>query len=294
MTAAMAARHAAYLASSGPDAVARRAGALAAVEIGRSRQGRPIRAITIGTGGPATLVLGGIHPIEWIGVEVALALAEAAAARPPVDRRVVVVPLINPDGHAAVAADLAAGRRRWRRTNAAGVDLNRNFDVGHRAAPRRRLPHLPHAGEWPRSEPEIAAVAALAERLPVDRAVALHSFGRMILLPWAHRGARAPRWDAVHAHAAAVAAALAARGAGRYRVLHTGRWPLFRPGGLELDWLTARGALAMLVECAGGGLAATRPATWLDPFAWYNPADPATHAAMIAGGLGGFVTGAAG
>ncbi len=300
---------------SDPDRVAARAAALGARPFARSRDGRALVAIELGatptettptppttpptTPPPVSLVLAGIHPLEWIGVEVALTLAERVAAAPPVDRRVVIVPVVNVDGHAAVAADLAAGRRRSRRTNRAGVDLNRNFAVGHQPRPRH--------GPAPWSEPEVQAIADLVAGLDggrgagapakvdravapakVDRAVALHAFGRMILLPWAHRGATSPRHPELVAHARA----LAARLPGRYRVLHTGRWPLFRPGGLELDWLTERGALAMLVECGRGGLAARRPSTWLTPFRWYNPAAPGDEVQALARGLEPFVRGA--
>jgi hypothetical protein len=62
--------------------------------------------------------------------------------------------------------------------------------------------------------------------------------------------------------------------------------------GLELDWLTSRGALTLLVECTGGGFGLTAPATWTSPFAWYNPADGAARAAPIARALEPFVRGA--
>lgn len=272
---------------SDPARVAARAAALGAAPIGRSVGGRPIMAITIGTGEPVSLVLAGIHPIEWIGVEVALALAERVAQAPPADRRVIVVPVINVDGHAAIAGDVAAGKRRYRRTNRHGVDLNRNFAVGHTPAPRW-LPRQ-RAGRAPWSEPETAAIAALVAGVAVERAVALHSFGRMILLPWAHRGETSPRHDELVAHARVVAGQLP----GRYRVMHTGRWPFFRPGGLELDWLTSRGALAMLVECGRGGLELRSPPTWTQPFRWYNPIDPAPEVAALVAALSPFILGRA-
>jgi predicted deacylase len=259
--------------------------------IGASVEGRPIVAIELGAGDRVSLVLGGIHPIEWIGVEVALALAERIAASPPTDRRVIVVPVINVDGHAQVGADVAAGRRRYHRTNRRGVDLNRNFPVGHVTAgnpsPPERWPYT-RAGVAPWSEPETAAIAALTAGMTIDRAVALHAFGRMILLPWAHRGATSPQHRALVAHARAITAMLADR-VGRYRVLHTGRWPLFRPGGLELDWLTSRGALTMLVECGRGGLSWRRPSTWVEPFRWYNPANPAPEVDALSMALESFI-----
>ena len=277
---------------SDPARVAARAAALGARTIGASVEGRALVAIELGAGERVSLVLAGIHPIEWIGVEVALALAERIAASPPVDRRVMIVPVINVDGHAEVGADVAAGKRRYRRTNRRGVDLNRNFPVGHvttvMESPPERWPYT-RAGVAPWSEPETRAIAAIASGVSIDRAVALHAFGRMILLPWAHRGATSPQHASLVAHARAIAGRLP----GRYRVLHTGRWPLFRPGGLELDWLTARGALTMLVECGRGGLSWRRPSTWVAPFRWYNPADPAAEVEALVTALEPFVRGAA-
>lgn len=268
---------------SDPARVAARAAALGAATIGRSIEGRPIVAITVGSGEPVSLVLGGIHPIEWIGVEVALGLAERFAAAPPRDRRIVIVPVINVDGHAAIAGDLAAGKRSYVRTNRRGVDLNRNFATGH-ARPSRWSPK-PRAGRAPCSEPETAAIGALVDGLgKIDRAIALHAFGRMILLPWAHRGETSPRHAELLAHANAIARELP----GPYRVLHTGRWPVFRPGGLEVDWLTTRGALAMLVECGRGGVSLD-PATWLTPFRWYNPADPSSEVRALINALEPFL-----
>ncbi len=260
--------------------------------IGTTRGGEAIEAFTLGDRGPATLVLAGIHPIEWIGVEVALALAEAIAVAPLRDRRVVIVPIMNVDGYAAIERDLRDGHRRWRRTSGAdarslGVDLNRNFATAHRPPPPWWR-WLHHGGATPWSEPETAAIAALFDAsVPIDRAIALHSFGRMILLPWAHRGDRPPRWDELSAHARAIAARMPER----YRVWQAGRWPGFRAGGLELDWLTERGALTVLVECSAGGWRATDPSTWRSPFAWYNPRDGAAAASPIADALVPFARG---
>jgi len=69
---------------------------------------------------------------------------------------VVVAPATNPDG-------LAAGRR----TNARGVDLNRNFDTRNRQAIRRH-------GPKPLSEPEARFIAELIDRYRPARIVTIH------------------------------------------------------------------------------------------------------------------------
>jgi predicted deacylase len=246
---------------------------------GRSRRGAAVLQVTIGDGPGVSAILAGVHPIEWIGVEVGLALLERLAADPPRDRRIVAFPLINVDGYRAVEADLRRGWRWWRRGNAAGVDLNRNFPV-----------HWDGGGRAPVDQPEVRAVVEALRPLPVDRAVSLHSIGRKLLLPWGGRFARPARWKELHAAALAIQARLPER----YTISQVSRWlPGAFAHGLELDWLHGDlGALAVLVECSYGGTSLTSPATWLDPFHGYNPPDPERHATAIAAALEPFLRGA--
>jgi protein MpaA len=81
--------------------------------LGRSVQGRPIRAVEVGSRrGTRVLVVGCIHGNEPAGIAVARALERLSP--PGVD--LWILPDLNPDG---VAADT--------RGNAHAVDLNRNF-----------------------------------------------------------------------------------------------------------------------------------------------------------------------
>lgn len=68
----------------------------------------------------STLVLGGVHPDELTPINLAFRFAEALQRDRALflQHRVVVAPLVNPDGFFMFPA---------RRTNANGVDLNRNF-----------------------------------------------------------------------------------------------------------------------------------------------------------------------
>jgi protein MpaA len=87
--------------------------ALAALLLGRSQEYRPIYAYDRGTGDTTVLVVGCIHGNECAGIAVA---RELVRAQVPDGMRLVVVPNLNPDGFA-----------HGTRTNARGVDLNRNF-----------------------------------------------------------------------------------------------------------------------------------------------------------------------
>lgn len=126
--------------------------------VGRSLQGRPIEAHVLGTGGDVTLVLGTIHGDEPAGTPLALSLIEHLKAHPERlrDRRVVIVPVANPDG-------LAAGTR----SNANGVDLNRNFPAENRRDERRY-------GDAGLSEPESRAIHRLLHDYEPDRVIAVH------------------------------------------------------------------------------------------------------------------------
>jgi hypothetical protein len=120
-------------------------------------------------------VLGGHHGDEPIAVEVALAVACELADRDGLDAHITalldrstvwVAPLVNPDG-------LLEGAR----TNAADVDLNRNYDFAWDSATSR-------AGQAPFSEPETRAVRAhaLLER-PV-LSLSLHAGASNLGWPW--------------------------------------------------------------------------------------------------------------
>ena len=256
---------------------------------GRGAGGGDVLAVTIGDAGPASAILAGLHPIEWIGVEVGLALLDRLVADPPRGRRVIALPLINVDGHRAVAGDRDAGRRRWRRGNPGGVDLNRNFPTSWRGG--LRLPTgWNFGGAAPADQPEVAAVIATLRHAGVDRAVSLHSIGRKLLLPWGARWARPARWAELHAAARSIAQRLPER----YAITQIARWvPGAFAHGAELDWLHGElGALAVLVECTLGGARLGAPSTWLDPFRWFNPADPG-DAAVIAAAIEPFLRGEA-
>jgi predicted deacylase len=264
---------------------------------GRSVEGRAIHRVELGPGDAerVTVVLGGIHAMEWIGVDAACALAEELERRPPADRRVWIFPLVNPDGAAAVVADRRAGRRRFQRANARGVDLNRNWPT-HWTAARlgtRLIPFLGHSGAGPASEPEVRTVLdaldeAVADGLRVDRALSLHSFGRMILHPYGGVWRRPTDYAA---HRRAAEAMQASIDGLRYRIRQSSRWVpgAFAPG-MELDHLHDRyGALSLLVELGAGGLQAFEPRTWVEPTRWFYPPGSSAEVARVLPALRAFV-----
>lgn len=121
------------------------------VVFGHSVNGVPLIALERGsaTAPRRVLVVGCVHGDECAGVSVARQVAEVV---PPVGAEIVVVPELNPDGH-------AAGTRQ----NAHGVDLNRNFPAGWQ--PSGRAGAQQYSGSGPLSEPEARAMAGLVRQV---------------------------------------------------------------------------------------------------------------------------------
>ena len=119
--------------------------------IGRSVRGRRIVAWELGAPSAPlrVLVVGAVHGNEPAGIAVARALERAA---PPDSIDLWTIDDLNPDG-------VATGTRQ----NADGVDLNRNFPFGWRAAGVRGDQQYP--GPRPLSEPESRAAHALILRI---------------------------------------------------------------------------------------------------------------------------------
>lgn len=149
--------------------------------------GLPIHAFRFGTAAadaPVMLVVGGVHGLERIGTDVAIAFVSALVARLTWDQvlhdalarcRVVVLPLLNP-----------VGMGRGQRPNGNGVDLMRNAPPhalggtpllgGQRISPR--LPWYMGKADAP-MEVEAATLVSLVEvetaTSPFALAIDLHS-----------------------------------------------------------------------------------------------------------------------
>ncbi len=263
-------------------------------QVGRSVKGEPLLAVHFGSEAPnarTAVVLAGVHPNEWIGIETGLSLMERLVSSDLGDRTVIVFPIVNPDGVLQVEAHLREGRRRFVRHNARGVDLNRNFDAhwDERGPLQRLLPWVFARGSAPASEPEVAAIGFELSERRVDRALSLHSFGGAVLFPPAHTLWPVPDYAEHRAWAREVARAARKK---PYDAQACSWWSKgITHGGLELDWFHERhGALSLLIECEGGpSLSLSR---LLQPFAWYNPLDPGRVAASIASAALPFITGA--
>jgi protein MpaA len=154
-------------------------------EVGRSTLGRSIALGRLGPEvGPVLLIVGGVHGNEASSVAAAVELCGWLGAHPP-ERRVWVMPVMNPDG-------VVAGTKN----SARDVDLNRNFP-----ARNFRVEHQPgySPGPAPLSEPESRALAALVD--DVEAVVAIHAPFACVnydgpAAAWAEAVARSCGWPA--------------------------------------------------------------------------------------------------
>jgi protein MpaA len=136
--------------------------------LGRSWQGRPIRAVEVGNpSGKPVLVVGCVHGNETAGIAIARSLERLTPRR----LDLWIVPDLNPDG-------VAAGTRK----NAHGVDLNRNFPWHWRP-----LGGAYESGPRPLSEREARIARALILRLHPHLTIWFHQHLDMV---WASGGKR--------------------------------------------------------------------------------------------------------
>jgi protein MpaA len=141
-------------------------------EFGDSVRGRDLRAINVGPGDRRhrVLVVGSIHGNEREGHEVIRRLRRGAGPAPRV--ALWTVKSLNPDGV-----------RARRRTNAHGVDLNRNFPYLWRAEEPPGSGY--YQGPEPASEPETRAGMRLISNLQPYVTIWLHQPWNQVLAPCA-------------------------------------------------------------------------------------------------------------
>jgi hypothetical protein len=142
--------------------------------IGYSVQGRAIYAYYYGSGLTNVLFTGGIHGSEFSGkyiLDDLVTYLDSNAYKIPANKRVVVVPNLNPDG-------IAIGSRY----NANNVNLDRNFDTTNWAADIETSYGIIKngGGTEPMSEPETRAIADLTTTLRPRVEISYHAQGSLV------------------------------------------------------------------------------------------------------------------
>ena len=247
---------------------------------GTSVEGRAIPRYDFGTlGKPVVLLSALMHGVEVIGGLALLEVLEVLSTRRSdfesllESAHFVVLPVVNPDALERNLARMGAGQRAWQRCNARGVDLNRNFprvttETLYHPFSGSRFRWSPHyIGPGALSEPESRAVhdVAIATRPAVS--LAFHSFGNLLLYPWAHTARHNPRAAEYRALGTAMCDALKRF---PYRVGQARS--LYSVIGDMDDWLdTTFGTLAFTVEVSRPEFSWSKLGRLLNPFHWMNP-----------------------
>ncbi|MEQ1507109.1 MAG: M14 metallopeptidase family protein, partial [Myxococcota bacterium] len=224
------------------------------VTLGQSVEGRPIRGLklAVDAGAPSDdlgiLVVGGQHAREWIGPSAALYVADALVTGYGVDPaitafldryRVVVVPVMNPDGyvHTWTTDRFWRKNRRDNGDGSFGVDLNRNWDAAWDGVGADRDPaSLNYQGPSAFSEPETRAIADWLVAHPmVGWHLDLHNSGQVALHPFGFTPLDSPDEAALAAATTDAAAAMTAVHGTDYR---SGSFneALYPAAGVAIDW----------------------------------------------------------
>jgi protein MpaA len=142
----------------------------------KSHVGTPLIYAEFGRGDSTTLILGGVHPDELTPIPLVFRFANHLQSNPgliPAGSRVIIAPLVNPDGFFRKGAS---------RTNARGVDVNRNFftqDWYSTAkswwAERRQKNERHFPGHIPNSEIETLYQIWLIDNFKPDKIISIHA-----------------------------------------------------------------------------------------------------------------------
>ena len=260
-------------------------GLMTAECIGRTVRRHPIWSFSIENPTIETshtvLVFAQLHALEWLGTEVVVKLAESLSDSAPAGVKVVLVPIVNPDGRARVEKDLVNDRIGvYRRANSNGVDLNRDWGANREITSIwSKMPFTSryyYYSKEPVSQPESKALDKLAEAIQPDAVVSLHAFGGYVYYPWG--GLKEPTADQDEIHRQALLMS-SAQANGGYIAVQLGKWAFwFKAHGVEIDHFYRKyGASSFIIELSHSGINLFDWDTVRDFFRWYNPKDPKPH-----------------
>ncbi|XP_059052557.1 carboxypeptidase A2-like [Achroia grisella] len=169
--------------------------------IGQSLEGRDLKILKISNsdaGNAAVWLDAGIHAREWIAPAVAKYIADYISKNfenlPSsfTNKDWYFLPVMNPDGYeySHIKERLWRKNKAWHGGQCVGVDLNRNFSYGWGGKGSSNVPtNAFYRGPEPFSEPESSAVRDILSNysIPFKVYITLHSYGQVILFPFAFK-----------------------------------------------------------------------------------------------------------
>lgn len=156
---------------------------------GQTTLGRDITGYEIGAGDECLLFFGGIHGTEKGTVTLMEQLVDEIKAHPdivPAGKRLVIIPLTNPDGYFD----------REDKLNANGVNLNRNFATDDWVV--QEGDEETYAGEEPFSEVESRIVREVTNQCDPSMMIAFHSQGALVSPESNESSLALAEWYAAH------------------------------------------------------------------------------------------------
>ena len=169
--------------------------------------GWPLKTATFGTGSTKVMYVFGIHGREYLGAEVGLALMKRLCNEEG-DSRIDALlnkvtfkmfPLMNPSGRAGNLPEKKISSNHGeecvlRRTNANGIDLNRNFNV-HFSEGDSMPGAVDWRGENPQSEVESKLLAKIGASFKPDLYIDVHTGAFATLTPYSYTTEDIPKDD---------------------------------------------------------------------------------------------------
>jgi carboxypeptidase T len=184
--------------------------------LGQSWQGREIWCLEISDnpgldeGEVGVMFMGLHHAREWPTLEICLEIADRLTSGYGSDptitdlvnnRRVWVIPCVNPDGYVYChdqGHDWRKNRRYFPEFGTYGVDLNRNYagssdgdqdgpwgSIGPASVSHNSDTEV-YCGPWPFSEVETQAIQGLVDAHDVTILITYHTHGELVLWPWGY------------------------------------------------------------------------------------------------------------
>jgi hypothetical protein len=137
---------------------------------GYSTKGKPLDGYVIGKGSDVIFLLASIHGNEMGGAELLKDYVEKIKANPamvPGSKKLVILPVANPDGYFD----------RVDKLNANGVNLNLNFSTKDWS---EYGPEGNYAGPKPFSEKESQVIKSIVEKYKPKTMISYHSYGSLV------------------------------------------------------------------------------------------------------------------
>ena len=145
----------------------------------RTKQGHPLIYTEFGSGQRSTMIFSGVHPDELVAIPIGFKLATYLKENPDIytdkNIRIIIAPLLNPDG---LFLDKPT------RANTNGVDLNRNFFTkdwyssakkSWQTRPGRKRDKRVFPGYFPNSEVETLFQIRLINKFIPSKILSMHA-----------------------------------------------------------------------------------------------------------------------